>query len=47
MIRNGNQAVFAVLVCSALAVVLVYIASLPVTENDGSIDPKESVIAPD
>lgn len=47
MIRNGNQAILAVLAFSALAIILVYVASLPVTERDGSIDPKESVIDPD
>ena len=47
MVRNGNHAVLAVLALSALVIVLVYAASLPVTEQDGSIDPKESVVAPE
>lgn len=46
MVRNGYQAVLAILAFSILAVVLVYLASLPVTESDGSIDPKESVVDP-
>jgi hypothetical protein len=47
MVRNGNHAVLAVLALSALVIVLVYAASIPVTEQDGSIDPKESVVAPE
>jgi hypothetical protein len=47
MVRNGNHAVLAVLALSAIVILLVYVASLPVTEHDGTIDPKESVISPD
>ena len=46
MFRNGNRIVLVVLTFSALAIVLVYVASLRVTNRDGSIDPKESVVAP-
>jgi len=47
MVRNGNHAVLAVLALSAMVIILVYAASVPVTQRDGSIDPKQSVIAPD
>ena len=47
MVRNGNHAVFAVLALSAIVFILVYVASVPVTQQDGSIDPKESVVAPE
>jgi hypothetical protein len=46
MVRNGKHAVIAIIAFSALAVVLVYLASLRVTEPDGTIDPKESVVDP-
>ncbi|WP_426128479.1 hypothetical protein [Pararhizobium sp. PWRC1-1] len=45
MVRNGNHAVLVVLAISAIEIVLVYVASLPVTDQDGTIDPKESVVA--
>ncbi|MDI7864314.1 hypothetical protein MRS76_20455 [Rhizobiaceae bacterium n13] len=44
--RNGKQAIFATLIVSAILVAAVYLASLPVTEPDGSVDPEESVIEP-
>jgi hypothetical protein len=46
MVRNGNHAVLAVIVLSAIVIFLVYAASVPVTKTDGSIDSKESVVAP-
>lgn len=46
MVHNGKHAVIAIIVFSALAVILVYLASLRVTEPDGTIDPKESVVDP-
>lgn len=46
MVKNGNQAILAVLVISVVVVALVYIATIPVTAPDGTVDPKESVLQP-
>jgi hypothetical protein len=46
-IRNGRQAMLVVLILAAVIAALVYAASIPVTQPDGSVDPKESVIDPD
>jgi hypothetical protein len=46
-VRTGRQAMLAVLAVSAALVTLVYLASLPVTEPDGTLDPSESVVDPD
>lgn len=46
MVKNGYQALFAVIVVSAIALSLVYAASLPVTGPDGTVEPKESVLEP-
>jgi predicted transcriptional regulator len=45
-VRNGRQAMVAVLIVSALLAAIVYVFSFPVTDPDGTIDPKESVVAP-
>lgn len=46
MVRNGNEAILAFVAFSAIAVVLVYLASLRATEPGGTIDSKESVFEP-
>lgn len=43
-VRTGRQAMLALLAVSAAPITLVYLASLPVTERDGTLDPSESVV---
>lgn len=37
----------AVVIVSALIAAVVYVASLPVTDRSGSVDPNESIVNPD
>lgn len=46
MVRTGRQAIAAVIVICAVIAGLVYLATIPVTEPDGTVDPKESVVDP-
>lgn len=46
-VRNGRQAIVAILIVSAMIVAAVYLASLPVTGPGGSVDPKETLVGPD
>ncbi|MDR6757010.1 hypothetical protein J2Y48_002306 [Mycoplana sp. BE70] len=46
-VRNGRQAIVAILIVSTMIVAAVYLASLPVTEPGGSVDPKETLVGPD
>ncbi len=46
MVRNGYEAVLAVLAFSVLAIALVFLVSLPASESDGLIDSRESVLDP-
>lgn len=43
-VRNGRQAILAILIVSAVIVAVVYLASLRVTQPNGSVDPEESVV---
>ena len=46
-VRNGKQAMLAIVIVSAAIAAIVYVASLPVTDPGGSVDPNESVVHPD
>ncbi|WP_097142400.1 hypothetical protein [Rhizobium subbaraonis] len=44
--RTGLQAMMAVVIIAAIIVTLVNIASMPVTQPDGTLDAQESVVDP-